>query len=196
MHKDPQRLVSWKNITYFVCQNAEGQRFTNTSLFWAKVQPSIRNTGKHSQMLWGFFKYLNSWKYSHLQSRGHNSLVLTVLKREVLTSCLGKYSFQVLLCSPYPLTWAQADRSSQEAARISHLLVNSSCRPQLPGSGHISHLGNSRPHHRPLTQKVWNHSFRIYQVPTIAKVFCIPVPGRGVASMQKELWFCHCSQVA
>lgn len=46
VRKDPQ-LLRRKKITYFVCQHSEEQGPTITSLFWAKCQPIIRNTGKH-----------------------------------------------------------------------------------------------------------------------------------------------------
>lgn len=128
--------------TYCVCQNFEGQRFTNTSLFWERVQPSIRNTGKHGQKLVLFFcsfKYLNSSKYGRLQRGGANALVLTFLKREILTSCLGK------CCCPCPLTWAAAGLSPEEAAGISDLPVNSSLRPGFPASAaHENHPFSTR----------------------------------------------------
>ena len=58
MHKDLQCVVSWKNITHLIFQNPKGQRLTNTSLVWANIQPSTRNTGKHGQKFWEVFDFL------------------------------------------------------------------------------------------------------------------------------------------
>ena len=64
MHKDPQGGVSWKNITHLIFQNPKGQRLTNTSLVWANIQPSTRNTGKHGQKFWEVFDFLEIWSFA------------------------------------------------------------------------------------------------------------------------------------
>lgn len=124
-----------------------------------------------------FFKYLNSWKYSHLQSRGHNSLVLTFLKREVLTSCLLE-STVFKSCFALPVRWLGPRQTEahkkQHASHTCWWIPPADLSSQAQGT--LVTWATLGPTTDPLTQKVWNHWFRIYQVPTIGQGFLHPSP--------------------
>lgn len=102
-------------------------------------------------------------------------------KERTFPSCLEKFSFSILFCSPSCLTWTQ---SKWQAFHTSWWIRHHYIPSESPGEP-PHWYGRLDPTTSPLTQNLWNHSiFMKYSL-------C-----QRVAAVQIWLWLCYYSQAA
>lgn len=187
MHKDSQHVVSWKNITYLVCQNSEGKDLLTLAFFGQKFNPLLEIQVNMARRCGVSFKYLNSWKYGYLQKA--MSLFSLFWRKKSLIPVLESAVFILCFAVPDLGHYRQKLRGSSR-----HLTPDgeSLLQASLPRRRHIRITwGTSAPVLMPtcLQRPIGSESVKpltqyLLSVHYIQRLLCIPALGQRVVGIQ------------
>lgn len=187
MLKDSQHVVSWKNIIYLVCQNSEGKDLLTLAFFGEKFNPLLEIQVNMARRCGVSFKYLNSWKYGHLQKAmslsslfQRNKSLLPVLESAVFIPCFAVpdlgHCRQKLRGSSRHLTPDGESLLKASVPRSRHIRITwRTSAPVLMPMRHHRRIDSESV--KPLTQYLLNAH-------CMQRLLCIPALGQGVAGIQ------------